>query len=210
LYERVKFFSSEKKANKDPVPSLLLSLDPADHLVKEVRIPKPTNIFTIFHWLSIVISPDTAVALSHDPSSGRLTFYVCSNSFHDAAMSNATRLLDIIRRTLAIASEGGNYYDQKDEYLDFVTDVCWHRLQDKIRKVPRFPPLAVPGDADVSTISSILNTIFGLLDAWNTWRVHSGLPDKESPKRRRETRTLPAAVHRYSEALFRTSFSSTR
>jgi len=123
-----------------------------------LTLGEPTKLYTILHWLSIVISPDTAVALSLDPSSGRLTFHVCSNSFHDAAMSNATRLLDILRKSLAIASAGGNYYQQKDEYLAFVTDVCWRRLQDKIRKIPRFLALDVPGDADVSTIPSILKT----------------------------------------------------
>ena len=134
-----------------------------------------TKLSTILHWLSIVISPDTAVALSQDVPSGGLTF---SNSFRDAAMSNATRLLDIMRKSIMIASEGGNYSDQKGEYLAFVTDVCWPRLQDKIRKVPRFP--VVPDGADVSTISSILKTIFGLLDTWNAWRVRSGLPHEES------------------------------
>ena len=107
---------------KPAASSLLLSLDPGC-LYEKKFIGEPTKFFTILRWLSFVISPETAIALSHDPSSGRLTFYVCPNSFHDAAMSNAARILDIIRRTLAIASEGGNYYDLKYEYLDFVTDV---------------------------------------------------------------------------------------
>jgi len=67
------------------------SFDPGHLYAKEFGELK---ICTIFRWLSFVISPETAVALSHDPSFGRLTFYVCSNSFHDAAMSNATRLLE--------------------------------------------------------------------------------------------------------------------
>ena len=102
---------------------------------------------------------------SHDVPSGQLTFYVCSNSFHDAAMNNAARLLSIMRKSLLIVSTGGNQSDIEDEYMAFVTDLCWHRLQDKVNnKVPRFP--VVPDPADVSTMSSVLKTVIRLVNAW--------------------------------------------
>jgi len=63
-------------------------------------------------------------------------FYVCSNFFHDDAMNNATRLLNIMR---TIASTEGNLSDVEDDYMAFVTDLCWHQLLDKVNsKVP--PP----------------------------------------------------------------------
>src|SRR5438309_2145819 len=122
--------------------SLLLSLQPHG-LERERRMQMSedsSKLSTILHWISIVIGPDTAIALSHDVSSSRLTFYLCSGSLHDTAVDNATHLLDILRRSLLVSSTGGNHSDLEDEYQAFVANVCWHRLQDKVNnKVPHFP-----------------------------------------------------------------------
>ena len=148
--------------------SLLISLEPPVVDRMRMRMSEDSSkLSTILHWISIVISPadTTAVSLSHDVSSGRLTFYLSSNSFHDAAMNNSARLLNVMRRHLPIVSTGGNQSDIEDEYMAFVTDLCWHRLQDKVNnKVPRFP--VVPDPADVSTMSSVLKTIIRLVNAW--------------------------------------------
>ena len=165
--------------------SLLRSLDPSvfdpDSKGQRRMSEDSSKLSTILHWISIVISPDAAVSLSRDVSSSRFTFYLSSTSLHDTSITNATRLLDILRKSLLIASTGGNQSDLEDEYLAFVTDTCWHRLQDKINnKIPHFP--LVPDQADVSTISSVLETIIGLVKAWNAWRASTGLPDEGSPK----------------------------
>ena len=163
----------------------LLSLDPSgfnpDSKRQRPMSEDSSKLSTILHWISIVIGPDAAVSLSCDVSSSRFTFYLSSNSLHDTSINNATRLLDILRKSLLIASTGGNQSNLEDEYLAFVTDACWHRLQDKINnKIPHFP--LVPDQADVSTISSVLETIIGLVEAWNAWRANTGLPDEGSPK----------------------------
>lgn len=53
-----------------------------------------TTLSTILHWISNVISSDTATSLSLDEPSGRLTFYLSSNAFREASTDNATRLLE--------------------------------------------------------------------------------------------------------------------
>ncbi len=144
--------------------SLLLFLDPSGFDSKRQRqmSEDSSKLSTILHWISIVISPDAAVSLSHDVSLSRFTFYLSSNSLHDTSITNATCLLDILRKSLLIASTGGNQSDLEDEYLAFVTDACWHWLQNKINnKIPHF--LLVPDQADVSTKSSVLETIIGLV-----------------------------------------------
>ena len=139
-----------------------------------------TKLSIILHWISNVISSGTAASLSFDESSGRLTFYLCSNAFHEPSTENATRLLDIMRKSFSIALTGENQSDLEQEYLVFVADVCWQRLQDKVNnKVPHFP--LVPDGADVSTMSSVLKTIVGLVEAWKAWRLQTGLPDEDSP-----------------------------
>jgi hypothetical protein len=164
--------------------SFLLSLNQSrfdPYSKRQRRMPEESSkLSTILHWISIVISPDAAVSLSCDVSSNRFTFYLSSNSLRDASMTNATRLLDILRKSLLIASTGGNQSDLEDEYLTFVTDTCWYRLQDKVNKIPHFP--LVPDHADVSTKSSVLKTIIGQVEAWNTWRTSSGLPAEGSQK----------------------------
>src|SRR6266545_7785951 len=123
--------------------SLLISLLPPQlHRTRRMRMSEDSSkLSTLLHWIPIVISPvDTAVSLSHDASSGHLTFYICSNAFHDDTMNNATRLLNIMKMSLSMASTGGNPSDLEGEYMAFVTDLCWDRLRDKVNnKVPRFP-----------------------------------------------------------------------
>jgi len=133
----------------------------------------------MLHWISNILGSNTAASLASDPSSGRLTLYLSSNFVHEASKNNATRLLDIMRKSFSVISTGGNQSDLEDEYLAFVTDVCWERLQDKVnRRVPRFP--IVPQGADVSTMSSVLKTIIELAEAWNAWRLRTGIPENST------------------------------
>jgi len=157
--------------------SLLLSLErPHLDINRKLRTPEDeTKLSTMLHWISNVISSNTAAALSHDSSSGRLTLYLCSDSAHEASKNNATRLSDLMRKSLS----GGNQSDQEDEYLAFVTDVCWERILNKVNhRVPRFPN--VPRGADVSTMASVLETIIGLAEAWNAWRLRTGIPENST------------------------------
>ncbi len=138
-----------------------------------------TKLSTMLHWISNVISSNTAASISHDAESDCFTFYLCSNSFHEASMNNATRLLGLIRKSLSIVSTKGNQADLEEEYLSFVSDVCWGRLQNKVNnKVPRFR--AVPHGADVSTMSLVLKTIIELVESWKAWRFNTGLPEENS------------------------------
>ena len=155
--------------------SLLLSLAPTLDTTRILRTSEDqTKLSTMLHWISNIISSNTATSLSYDPSSDHLTLYLSSNFVHEASKNNATRLLDIMRKSFAVISTGGNQSDLEDEYLAFVTDVCWERLWDKVnRRVPRFP--IVPQGADVSTMSSVLTTIIGLAEAWHAWRLRTGI-----------------------------------
>ena len=139
--------------------SLLLSLAPRLDRTRNLQTPEDkTKLSTMLHWISTIISSNTAASLSSDPSSSRLTLYLSSNFVHEASKNNATCLLDIMRKSFSVISTGGNQSDLEDEYLAFVTDVCWERLQDKVnRRVPRFP--IVPQGADISTMSLVLKTI---------------------------------------------------
>ncbi len=160
--------------------SLLLSLVPRLDRTRNLRTPEDkTKLSTMLHWISNIISSNTAASLAYDPSSGRLTLYLSSNFVHEASKKNATRLLDIMQKSFSVISTRGNQSGLEDEYLAFVTDVCWERLQDKVnRRVPRFP--IVPQGADVSTMSSVLKTIIGLAEAWNAWRLRTGIPEKST------------------------------
>ena len=94
-------------------------------------------------------------------------------------MNNATRLLDLIRKSLSVASAGGNQCDLEEEYLSFVSDVCWGQIQNKVNNmVPRLG--AVPRGADVSTMSSVFKTIIELVESWTAWRFDTGLPEENS------------------------------
>ena len=162
--------------------SLLFSLTrPRVHHDRTMRMSEDsTKLSTMLHWISNVISANTAASLSRDAESDRFTFYLCSNSFHEASMNNnATRLLDLIRKSLSMASRGGNLSDLEVEYLSFVSDVCWGGLQNKVNnKVPRFG--IVPRGADVSTMSSVLKTTIEIVESWKAWRFDTGLPEENS------------------------------
>ena len=123
---------------------------------------------------------NTAASLSHDAESDCFTFYLCSNSFHKAgSMNNATRLLDLIRKSLSITSAGGNQSDLEEDYLSFVSDICWGRIQDKVNnKVPHLR--VVPHGADALTRSSVLQTIIELVKSWKAWRFNMGLPEENT------------------------------
>src|SRR6266571_770245 len=97
--------------------SLLFSLNPPEiDSDCTLRMSEDsTKLSTILHWISNVISSNTATSLSRDAESDRFTFYFCSNSFHETSMNNATRLLDLIRKSLSIASTGGNLSDLEEE-----------------------------------------------------------------------------------------------
>jgi len=72
---------------------------------------------TILYWISKFISSDE--------SSGRLTFYL-----RPRTTDNATRLLDLMRKSFSIAlTRGKNQSDLEHKYLAFVADVCWQRLR---------------------------------------------------------------------------------
>jgi hypothetical protein len=101
------------------------------------------------------IGSNTATSLSHDAESDRLTFYLCSNSFHEASLNNASRLLDFIKKSLSIASTGGTLSDLEDKYLSLVSDVCFNHAFG-------------------------LKTVIEIVESWNAWRSDTGLPKEHS------------------------------
>jgi len=159
---------SESDQMRITASSLLISLEPPVVDRMRMRMSEDSSkLSTILHWISIVISPaDTTSSFSLPWCIIWSTHVLPLFQFLPRCCHEQCCMLVEYQS------------DMEDEYMAFVTDLCWHRLQDKVNnKVPCFP--VVPDPADVSTMSSVLKTVIRLL---NAWKACTGLPDEDSPK----------------------------